>query len=183
MATHTLEAVSRDRLGKGGARTTRRGEMVPVVVYGKDQETRHLAINAHELTMTLARHARLVELKTADGLQLSCLIRDVQRHPVTEGVLHVDFLAVTPDQTVVTELPVQLLGNPIGVKQGGQVRKLLSKVRVSCRVSELPTFFDVDITNLEAGSNLLIKDLRKLGLKLLNHDHVAVAQITKMRAK
>ncbi|MFZ5425712.1 MAG: 50S ribosomal protein L25 [Thermodesulfobacteriota bacterium] len=182
MATHTLEAVSRDRLGKGGARTTRRADMVPVVVYGKDQETRHLSVKAHDLDMMLAKHARLVDVKVADAT-LPCLIRDIQRHPVTEEVLHVDFMAVTPDQTVVTELPVQLLGNPIGVKQGGQVRKLLSKVKVSCKVSELPSFFDVDITNLEAGSNLLVKDLRGLGLKLLNHDHVAVAQITKMRAK
>jgi large subunit ribosomal protein L25 len=183
MGAITLEALNRERLGKGGARTTRRGALVPVVVYGKNLETRHFSVKAHALDMALQHHARVLELKTDDGACLNCLIRDIQRHPVSESVLHVDFMVVDNDQRVVTELPVVLLGNPIGVKQGGQVRKLLAKVRVSCKVSDLPTFFELDITNLEAGGNMLVKDLSTPTVKLLNAEHVAVVQITKMRTK
>ncbi|MFA7331572.1 MAG: 50S ribosomal protein L25 [Candidatus Delongbacteria bacterium] len=183
MGAITLEALNRDRLGKGGARTTRRGELVPVVVYGKNLETRHLSVKAHALEMALQHHARVVELKTADGALHNCLIRDIQRHPVSEAVLHVDFMAVENEQRVVTELPVVLIGNPIGVKQGGQVRRLINKVRVSCKVSDIPAFFEIDITNLEAGGNVLVRDLGTPTLKLLNPDHVAVVQITKMRTK
>jgi large subunit ribosomal protein L25 len=183
MGAFSLEALNRDRLGKGGARQTRRDKLVPVVVYGQKQETRHFAVKAHDLEMALARHARVIDLATGDGKVQSCLIRDIQRHPVSEHVLHVDFMVVESGQRVTTELPVRLVGNPIGVKQGGQVRRLLAKVRVNCVVADLPSFFDIDITNLEAGRNLLVKDLGSEAIHLLNPDHVAVVQITKMRAK
>jgi len=183
MGAISLEALNRDRLGKGGARQHRLNHLVPVVVYGQNQETRHLAVKAHDLKLALSKHARLIDLQTADGGVLSCLVREVQRHPVSEDVVHVDFMVVKSDQKVVTELPVRLLGNPIGVKQGGQVRKLMAKVRVNCQVADLPSFFDIDITNLEAGKNLLVKDLSTEQMRLLNPDHVAVVQITKMRAK
>jgi large subunit ribosomal protein L25 len=110
-------------------------------------------------------------------------VRDIQRHPVNEQVVHVDFMVVQPDQKVTTELPVRLNGNPIGVKQGGQVRRLLGRVKVNCAVADLPSFFDIDITNLEAGRNLLVKDLGSEKIRLLNPDHVAVVQITKARPK
>jgi large subunit ribosomal protein L25 len=183
MGAISLEALNRDRLGKGGARQHRLKKLVPVVVYGQNQETRHLAVHAHDLQLALGKHARLIDLKTDDGATLACLVREVQRHPVSEDVVHVDFMVVKGDQRVTTDLPVRLLGNPIGVKQGGQVRKLMAKVRVSCLVSDLPSFFEIDITNLEAGKNLLVKDLGTEQLRLLNPDHVAVVQITKMRAK
>ncbi|MBI5828123.1 MAG: 50S ribosomal protein L25 [Chloroflexi bacterium] len=183
MGAISLEVLDRERLGKGGARQTRRQKLVPVVVYGQNQETRHLAVKAHDLSMALAKHTRLFDLTAGDGAVTSCLVRDVQRHPVSEDVVHVDFLVVQAGQRVTTELPVRLLGTPIGVKQGGQVRKLMARVRVSCQVAELPSFFDIDITNLEAGRNLLVKDLSTEQLRLLNPEHVAVVQITKMRAK
>jgi len=182
MGAAPLEALNRDRLGKGGARQTRRGDLVPVVVYGRNQETLHLAVKAHDLDMLLARQERLVDLQ-AGGEVLPCLIRDIQRHPVSEKVVHADFMTVTPDQKVATDLPVRLLGNPVGVKQGGQVRRLMAKVRVACQVSDLPHYFDIDITNLEAGRNLLVKDLHQEHIRLLNPDHVAIVQITKARAK
>ncbi|MDP2360351.1 MAG: 50S ribosomal protein L25 [bacterium] len=182
MGAETLEALNRERLGKGGARQTRRQKLVPVVVYGHNQETRHLAVPAHDLEMILTRNARLVDLK-AEGQVLPCLVRDIQRHPVNEQVVHVDFMVVQPDQKVTTELPVRLNGNPIGVKQGGQVRRLLGRVKVNCAVADLPSFFDIDITNLEAGRNLLVKDLGSEKIRLLNPDHVAVVQITKARPK
>jgi len=182
MGAFTLDAQPRERLGKGGARTTRRGHMVPVVVYGQKHETLHLSVKAHDLEMALAKHARKIELQ-ADGKTLSCLIRDIQRHPVSEEVLHVDFLVVTPDQKISTDLPVRLLGNPVGVKQGGQLRRLMAKVKVSCQVSALPDFFDIDVNDLEAGRNLLVKDLHTDTIRLLNPDHVAVVQITKARVK
>lgn len=182
MGAFTLDAQPRERLGKGGARTTRRGNMVPVVVYGQKQETLHLSVKAHDLEMALAKHARMVDLH-ADGKALTCLIRDIQRHPVSEEVLHVDFLVVSPDQKVNTDLPVRLLGNPVGVKQGGQLRRLMGKVKVSCTASTLPDFFDIDVTELEAGRNLLVKDLHTDAIRLLNPDHVAVVQITKARLK
>jgi large subunit ribosomal protein L25 len=182
MGAISLETLSRERLGKGGARQQRLKSMVPVVVYGRNQETRHLAVKAHDLQMALSRHARLIDLQTEGGV-LPCLVREVQRHPVSEEVIHADFMVVQPSQRVTLDLPVRLVGNPIGVKQGGQVRKLMAKVRVSCLVADLPSFFEIDITNLEAGRNLLVKDLSTEQMRLLNPDHVAVVQITKMRAK
>jgi large subunit ribosomal protein L25 len=183
MGAASLEALNRDRLGKGGARQSRMKNLVPVVVYGQNQETRHLAVKAHDLEMLLSKQVRLVDIKCDDGAVLPCLVREIQRHPVSEVVIHVDFLVVQETQRVTINLPVRLSGNPVGVKQGGQVRKLMTKVKVNCQVKDLPSFFEIDITNVEAGRNLLVKDLSTETIRLLNPDHVAVVQITKARTK
>lgn len=181
MQSSKLAAISRDRLGKGGARETRRQAMVPVVVYGKGQETRHFAVKAHDLGLTIDHHARILELEVEGGSSVNGLIRDIQRHPVTDEILHMDLLLVSDEDVVRTELPIRLKGSPVGVKQGGQVRSLLHRVTVDCKVADLPTFFEVDVTTLQAGRNLLVKDIKREGLRVLNPDHVAVVQITKPR--
>lgn len=181
MQNSKLVAQRRERLGKGGARETRRQSQVPVVVYGKNRETLHASMDSHDLGMALTRHARILDVELEGEQPLSCLIRDIQRHPVTEELLHVDLLVVAAEDVVRTELPVKLKGSPVGVKQGGQVRRLLHKVTVDCKVAELPSFYEVDVTRLEAGRNLLVKDIRREGIRLLNPDHVAVVQITKPR--
>lgn len=183
MQSMKLLASRRERLGKGGARETRRQSLVPVVVYGKEHETTHFAVPSHELGQALAHHARIFELEIEGGDSIKGLIREIQRHPVTDEVVHMDLLAVSPDDVVRTELPIKLNGSPRGVKQGGMVRRLLHKVRVDIKAADVPSFFEIDITNLEAGRNLLIKDLKRDDMRLLNPDHVAVVQITKPRVQ
>jgi large subunit ribosomal protein L25 len=182
MATATLSAQTRQRLGKGGARQARLQKTVPAVIYGGAEDNRHLTLDAHELGLALDHHARIIEVQV-DGAPVRCLVREVQRHPVSEQVLHLDLLRVTDGDPVRTLLPLRLLGSPVGVKQGGQVRRLLHKVRVECDPATLPDFYDVDITRLEAGRTLLLRDIAREGIRLLGNQQVAVVQITKPRAK
>lgn len=182
MATATLAAQPRERLGKGGARQARLRKTVPAVVYGGAGENVHLTMDAHELEIALKHHARILEVRIDGGVE-RCLVREVQRHPVTEDAVHVDLLRVVDGRPVRTVLPIRLDGSPIGVKQGGMVRRLLHKMTVECDPAHLPDFFAIDITKLEAGRTLLVKDLLRDDMRVMNNGQVAVVQITKPRAK
>lgn len=182
MATATLAAQPRERLGKGGARQARLNKTVPVVVYGGEGENVHLTLDAHELELAMNHNARIIEVQVG-GKSERCLVHAVQRHPLTENVEHMDLLRVADGKPVRTVLPIKLKGSPLGVKQGGQVRTLLHKVKVECDPAKLPDFYTIDITNLEAGRTLLVKDLVLDGVTVLNGERVAVIQITKPRAK
>ncbi len=183
MEIQKLELNPRERLGKGAARQVRKRADVPVVVYGKDRDTEHYSVNAHDLETALAHHARLLQLNQGKKQLGVCLVREIQRHPVSEDVMHADFYSVQPEDKIQLQLPVRLTGRPVGVKQGGQVRTLLHRVNVECKTADLPMFYEIDITRLEAGSTLLVRDLPLGDIKVLNHEHVAVVQITKPRDK
>ncbi len=183
MSIPTLQASNREKVGKGASRSLRRDNMIPVVVYGSKVETTHHAVDAKELDTALLHHARVIMLAVEGKEPIKAVIREVQRHPVTEEVRHVDLLAVQDDDVVTLRIPVKHIGNPVGVKQGGQLRQLVTKLEISCKAIDIPSFVEVDITNLEAGRNLLVKDLPKAAYTFIAPPHIAVMQITKPRAK
>jgi large subunit ribosomal protein L25 len=182
METLTLELTARPRLGKGGARQTRMASLVPVVIYGRDQEAVHYSVDSHTLTLAIGKQNRVFTLKSEDKTFDTCVTREIQRHPVTDAIEHVDFFAVKESDNIELTLPIKLTGEPIGIKQGGQMRTLMHKVNIECQVKDIPKFVEIDITNLNAGTTMLIRDV-KHDVKILAPEHVAIVQITKPRAE
>ena len=183
MSIPTLQAIDREKVGKGAARSLRRDSKVPVVLYGNKVETSHHAVDAKELDTALLHHARVIVLAVEGKEPVKAVIREIQRHPVSEEVRHVDLLAVQDEDVVTLRIPVRHVGNPVGVKQGGQLRQLITRLEIRCKAVNIPSFVEVDITNLEAGRNMLVKDLPAADYEFVAPPHVAVMQITKPRDK
>jgi large subunit ribosomal protein L25 len=161
-----LSAQTRLSNGRNSVKKVRSEGWVPAVVYGATQSALSLQLPVRQLTDALA-HASgeqmLVELEINDSGQLSnrlALIQEVQHHPVRRNVLHVDFHAVNEDEKLHAHVTVETLGESLGIKtHGGLLVMLLHTVEVECLPKDLPEVIQVDISNLNVGDAIHLRDL------------------------
>ncbi|HXF57437.1 MAG TPA: 50S ribosomal protein L25/general stress protein Ctc [Actinomycetota bacterium] len=156
-----LKAETRTGTGKGLARKLRAQGKVPAVVYGHGAEPLHIAVDARELYHVLHSEAGtnvLVELRV-NGQRLLAMPREVQRDHIKGQYLHVDFLRVARDETITLEVPVHLVGESPGVKQGGVIEHHLWSLEVECLPQDVPAAIEADLSRLGMGDSLHVGDL------------------------
>jgi large subunit ribosomal protein L25 len=161
MAEQQLKAESREGAGKGVARKLRAAGRVPAVLNGHGMEPMSLAVDSRELFHVLHTGAGsnvLVDL-TVDGKKHLVLAREIQRDHIRNRFLHVDFLAIRRDEQISIDVPVRLVGESPGVKQGGVVEHHLWDLHVECLPGDVPEGIDADISSLEIGDALRVSDL------------------------
>lgn len=155
-----IEAEARDRAGKGAARASRRAGMTPSVIYGDKQPPLPIAIEALSLRQLLrdpAYGSHLYDIKVGDSRHRA-LARDVQYDPVTDLVIHVDFLRVSARTTITVEVPVQFINEEEapGLKVGGVLNVVRYTIEVVCRADSIPEKLVCDITGAELGDSIHI---------------------------
>ncbi len=178
MADFQLTAKLRDGRGKGPARRLRMNEQIPGVFYfGKDVNI-PLSLDGHTFNALLRSKPNLIVLQIEDKEPMECIVRTLQRDPVTEKIVHVDFMGIQRGQKVRVELKLKLVGTPKGVKTGGGV---LQQIRNSLDVEVLPRDIqrsvEIDVSELGIGDSILIRDLDFPQFKFLHTDQVAVASV------
>lgn len=166
MAMLTLKSARRSESGKGVARKLRAEGRIPAVYYGRGEASIPLAINLRELQdlFDQAEGANvIVDLKITGGASqdLKALIREVQRDPVGGNILHVDLQHISLTERITVEVPVVLVGTPVGVKDsGGILEHLLREVEVECLPADIPARLEVDVSGLQIGDTLHVSDIR-----------------------
>lgn len=181
MKTLEIKGTLRTDFGKKGTHAVRRAGNVPCVIYGGG-ETVHFAVPASEFKQLIyTPHSYLVNFDI-DGKKELAVMREVQFHPVTGDVLHVDFYRVDESKPVAIDLPVVLTGNSEGVKLGGKLILSKRKLRVSALVKDLPDTVEVDVTNLGLGKSIFVGDLHIPGLAILTPATTAVCAVRMTRA-
>lgn len=159
-----LGAQKRDSKGKGAARKLRETGRVPAVLYGRELETLHLSVDAHEaenLFRSISVDNTIVDLKV-DGEKepYPTLVREIQAHPWKSSLLHIDFLRIQQGVAVDVDVPVHLLGTPKGVKDdGGVLEQSIHDLPVRCIPSAIPESIDVDVSGLGLNDVLHVSDL------------------------
>jgi len=180
-----VEAGVRAKAGTGEARRLRRKGMIPAVVYNEKAEARPIQLNAHDFGRLLKGHGSGSVLLTLalDGEEKKVLIREMQRHPVTDTILHVDFLEVSMTRKMRVEVPVRLVGEPVGVTTGGGVlQHLLRSVTIECLPGDLVEEIVADVSALQVGQSLMAGDIPlPSSLALVTAKDVAVATVTEQR--
>lgn len=162
--TATLKAEPREAIGKGAARKMRQAGEVPAVVYGRDAETLHLKLNTHDADH-LFRHISvdntIVELHMESEKEpIQTLVREIQTHPWKGHILHVDFYRIQAGVEVDVEVPVELIGTPIGVKmEGGVLEQVIHDLPMRCIPSKIPEVIEVDVSGMEVNDVLHVSDL------------------------
>jgi large subunit ribosomal protein L25 len=162
MAEVKLTAESREGVGKGAARKIRAAGKVPGVLYGPAVEPMRLAVDALQLWHALHTDAGtnvLINL-AVDGDTFLTMPREVQRDIVRGTLLHVDFLRIRRDVAIQIDVPVLLVGESVGVKEGGVVEHHLWELRVECLPTQVPESIEADISALAVGDSLHVSDLK-----------------------
>ena len=162
-----LTAQPRIATGRSAVKKIKQQGLVPAVVYGGKDQPVSLSINAREIS-TLLSHATsehfLVDLEIADGGQKTsrlALVQEVQHDPIRGDVLHVDFHAVNANETIHAEIPVEAVGEANGVKNyGGILEIALHALEVECLPKDLPELISIDVSALEVGDAIHVKDVK-----------------------
>ncbi len=157
-----LEAITRDKTGKGGARSVRRDLKVPAVLYGPKTQATSLSVSALHLEKLLREtggESKLLNLKVDGGQAKQVLIREIQKHPYRRRFLHIDFYEVPLDQPITVEVVVELIGDAIGVQKGGEVNLIQRTLAVRCLPNQIPENIRVDVSKLDLGEILHVEDL------------------------
>jgi large subunit ribosomal protein L25 len=186
MANATLKASRRDTAGKGAARKLRGTGQIPAVLYGHGDRTESLAVDAHDLELLL-HHVNpentLIGLDI-DGTRADVLVREIQRHPWRPEVLHVDFLLVHGDELLKLDIPVRLVGTPVGVlDEGGVLDQVLYDLHVECFPGNIPEAAEVDISGLHVNESVRVGDISMPNVTILMDAELPVASVLTPRVQ
>ena len=153
-----LNVSVREGKGTSFARRLRLENKVPAVLYHSGVEGTSLSVEKNELYKALKTGQFIFEIKVGDKEQF-VLVKEVQYHPVTDEIIHVDFQQVKEDQKISLEVPLRTEGESEGVKLGGILVQLLNVVTINCKPSNVPEALSVDVSDLEMNSSLFVKDI------------------------
>ena len=187
MATEVLIAHPRAETGKGAARKLRAAKQVPGVVYGHKREPQSLALDARDLQKMLDRvsaDTTVFELRI-DGGTARTLIRDIQRHPFKREILHIDFQELVAGELVTVDIPLVLVGTPMGVRlSGGMLDQVLRTISVEVDPGNIPNHIDVDVTNLDLHESIHVRDLKlPVGVEVLENEGETICVVAPPRAE
>ncbi len=177
MKSIEVQGELRSNVGKVSAKAARKNGKVPAVLYTTEGPI-HLELpilTAQKLVRT--QDVYLVQLRLGDK-QYASVIREVQYHPVYDYILHMDFLAVNNEKPIVIELPLKLTGTAKGVLAGGVLVQKMRKLKVRGIPAQLPEYVSADVSDLELGKSLKIKDIKPEGFHIMNSKEIPVASVT-----
>lgn len=178
MAVVELAGDVRARTGKGGARAVRRDGFIPAILYGSTEDPKPIKVQAHvleSLIRTPGGSHSVIDFKLPKHAAIMALIRDVQRHPVTRQILHVDFQMIEEGKAVTVDLPLHLIGIPKGVKEGGILEHITREIEVRVLPRDIVSHFDVDVEALEIGDSLSVEDLQVPNMEILTERDRTIA--------
>ena len=144
--------------GTSAARRARLQNKVPAVVYHSGVEATPLSVDKISLNKALRTGQMIFEVNVEDKNQF-VLVKEIQYHPVTDEIIHIDFQKVKEDEKISLEVAIRSTGEAQGVKLGGLLVQMLNSVTVKCKPAEIPEFIEIDVTDMEMSTNLFVKDI------------------------
>jgi large subunit ribosomal protein L25 len=178
----TIKAEIRKDRGKSKAKSTRRNGGIPCVLYGRGLESVGITISLKEwekLRKSIKRNTILnMELRNDSAVEeRPVMIKDIQRGVIKDNILHIDFLQVSMERKIEVEIPINLTGEAIGLKNDGIVELHLRTIMVECLPSMIPEKIDLDISNLDIGDSIHANEISIPGVKILENLGVAIVTV------
>ncbi len=181
MKTFVLSGTPRVDLGRKATKALRTQGLIPCELYGAGQNVHFTVTESAVRKLIYTPEIFLVELDI-NGEKVNAVMKEIQFHPVSERVLHIDFLQVVDGKPVVMEVPVKLEGHAVGVRAGGKLSLEMRKLRVKAIATAIPEKLVINIDNLELGKTIQVKDLHFADLELLNGLQSVVCSVKLTRA-
>ena len=180
MKSVSVSATKRVDLGKKEAKLSRAAGNVPCVIYG-GKTIQHFTVKENALNNLVYTPNVYSVAIDIEGATISALIKDVQFHPVTDRILHVDFIELVPGQEVNTQIPVVFNGNAIGVMNGGKLRKTLRKLSVRATPENLPDNVTLEISEMKIGEKVYVRDVEVKNFDILTAANAVIVSVKTAR--
>ena len=182
MKSITIKGSERESVGKVATKALRNAGLVPCVLYGGNQAVHFSAEVMAFKNLVYTPNAHTVEIDLGKGKSFNAILQDIQVHPVSDKILHIDFFQLFDDKEITMEVPVKVVGTSKGVLAGGVLRLNTRKLKVKALPKNLPDFIEADITPLEMGNKLYVTKLANDNYRLIHPDNTVVAQVRISRA-
>jgi len=182
MKSITIKGSERESVGKVATKALRNAGAVPCVLYGGDQPVHFSAEEKAFKSLVYTPNAHTVVIDLGNGKSFNAILQDIQVHPVSDKILHIDFFQLFDNKEITMEVPVKIVGTSKGVLAGGVLRLNTRKLKVKALPSNLPDFVEADITPLEMGNKLYVTKLVSDKYKLMHPDNTVVCQVRISRA-
>lgn len=181
MKSITIKGSERESVGKSATKALRNAGLVPCVLYGGDQPVHFSAEEKafKNLVYTPNAHTVVIDLGSK---KFEAVLQDLQVHPISDRILHVDFYQLFPDREVTMDVPVKVTGTSPGVLGGGILTLNTRKLKVKALPKNLPDYVEADISELNMGNKLYITKLKTDNFRLLHPDNTVVANVRISRA-
>ena len=181
MKKFEIKGTARQALGKKDTRTLRAQDLVPCVLYGGEAPVHFYAPEGDFRKIVYTPNVYQAELDI-DGKKYDAFMQELQFHPVTDKLLHIDFLQLSEKKAVKIDLPVRLDGYAKGIQQGGRLKANLRTLKVKGVFKNLPDEIVIDVTNLEINQSIRVGDLKMVGFEIMNNKSVPVVTVVVTRA-
>ena len=181
MKSITIKGSERETVGKKATKAVRDAGMVPCVIYGGSQPIHFSAEEKafKNLVYTPNAHTVIVDLA---GKTTNVILQDIQTHPVSDKILHIDFFQLNESKEIMMEVPVKVVGTSPGVLLGGDLRLNLRRVKVKALPKNLPDYVEANISELQMGNKLYVTKMEANNFKIMHPDNTVIAQVKISRA-
>lgn len=181
MKTASLSGSSRESVGKKDASQLRKDNRVPGVLYGAGEQ-KHFSVSELDISKLVVNPDVFRIQFELDGTTHDCVIQEVQFHPVTDRIVHLDLLQIIPGKPIRVQLPLRTSGTAVGVIGGGRLQMLFRRVPVRGLADDIPEQITIDVTSLEIGSNARVRDIKVPNCTVLLNDSTLLVSIKRTRA-
>ena len=182
MKTFELVGTPRSEYGKKAAKSFRKENLVPCNLYGNGENVT-FTVTVDDVRKLIYCPDTMAVALTIGETKKMAVVKELQFHPVTEQLFHIDFLEVTEEKPVTVAIPVQLQGHAEGVKAGGKLQLEMKKLKVNGIYTQIPNRVEIDVTNLGLGKKVYVEAVTMAeGLKLMNPADACVARVKATRA-
>ena len=181
MKSITINGSQRESVGKRSTKALRNAGRIPCVLYGGEEPVHFSAEELAFSKLVYTPNAHTVVIALENGESYNAVMQDIQFHPVSDQILHIDFYRLYEDKEIAMDIPVVLNGNSIGVRNGGVLRRNNRKLRVKALPANLPDTIEVDITKLKIGGKVYVTELESEDFRFLHPDNTVVCQVKTAR--
>ena len=182
MKSITIKGSERESVGKAATKALRNAGAVPCVLYGGDQPVHFSAEERAFQKLIYTPNAHTVVIELGEGKSYNAVLQDVQVHPTTDKLLHIDFFQLFDNKEITMEVPVKITGVSPGVLLGGVLRLNTRKLKVKALPKNLPDFVEADITPLDMGNKLYVTKVPTPNFKIMHPDNTVICQVKMSRA-
>lgn len=182
METVKIAGELREKLGKKASKSARKEGKIPAVMYGGNDVVHFSTTNSELKSVVYTPDFKMVELDL-NGETFKCILKDIQFHPVTDNIEHVDFLRLYDDVSVNIEVPIKFIGNSPGVLEGGKLIQTVRKIKLKTIPQNIVNSVTVDISELKLGSAVRVKEIAAMDkVQIMNPPNMPVANVEIPRA-
>jgi large subunit ribosomal protein L25 len=180
MKTIEIKGSLRGEVGKKASKTLRSADNVPCVMYGGEKNINFYAPSLSFKHLVYTPNVYLVKLDI-DGTAYDAILKEIQFHPVSDKIIHIDFIQISQDKPDTMDVPVHITGNSIGVKKGGRLRLSKRYVKLKALPKALPDFLLINVEDLDIGQGVKVGDLKYDNIAVLSIAHESVVNILTSR--